>query len=424
MSVVVYGNRAFGRVHAHGGEYAETQFIHLNFVPLIPVGSFWITNQPGGGAHFGFPIKLHGWSVVATYLRVWGPALAAFAFMVPSLAMTALSIALAALSAWSWTLRSRHGVRAHQRSDFDRVALGSRCDPAWMAKDMREHLARKLGGELAARHDARPPDDVARFGARDLDEAVLAYGLLRLNAVDHAEAGAAADRLLTAAFDELPSDGGPYREGVAGTAAGIGAAIAATAQRHAAAVEGRLRATGPRWIHNRYLQLLGLVLLTGVAAVTIQGHTSRGTLDDRALSSTQSPREKWSAVRCDRMQDDGWEVLKGDTVEQRITFCWLGAHLLPVVSDADDPVDSRTIEGQVRDLPIGGSSVASSSAAPWIAELHRDPALDAASYNYYLRRVGAFDRRQGLLAMGVTSLGSVIGWALWLRGFRRRRRAA
>jgi len=418
MSVVVYGNRAFGRVHSHGGEYAETQFFHVNFVPLIPIGSFWITNQPGGGDHFGFPIKLHVWSVAATYLRVWAPALAALALAAASPAMTVLAIALAALSAWSWTFRSRHGVRAHQRSDFDRVALGSRCNPAWMTPDMREHLTRRLGREHAARQDARPPDDVARFGARDLDEAVLAYGLLRLGSADHAEAGAAAERLLTTTFDELPSDGGPYRDSRAGTAAGIGAAIAATAKRHAAVVEGRLRATGPRWFHNRYLQLLGVVLLTGVAAASIKGQTSRGTVDARALSATQLPRQNWSTVRCDRVQDDGWEMLKGDTVTQRITFCWLGTHLLPVVSEADDPIDSLTIEGELRDLPIP-----SSSTAPWIAELHRDPALDAASYDYYLRRVGAFDRRWRLVLMAAACLGSVLGWALWIRGFRRRRAA-
>ena len=72
MGVIIYGRRAYGRVHQHEGEYAQTTFAHIDFVPLFPTGSFWVTDDRGG-QRFGFPIKLNGRSVLATYLRVWGP---------------------------------------------------------------------------------------------------------------------------------------------------------------------------------------------------------------------------------------------------------------------------------------------------------------------------------------------------------------
>src|ERR1051325_870319 len=185
MSVIIFGRRSYGRVHEHAGEYADTQFFHLNFVPLLPMQSHWITQQIGE-ERAGFPIRLHLPSVAAAYLRIWGPVGAMAIFMASgSIPAVAASLALVAASAWSWTWRSRRGARTLQRSDFDRVALGSRCDPAWMTAAMRQSLKRELDAELARRTDPRSPEDVARFGATDAAEALLAYGLLRLGAHDH-----------------------------------------------------------------------------------------------------------------------------------------------------------------------------------------------------------------------------------------------
>jgi hypothetical protein len=65
MGVVIYGRRAYGRVHQHEGEYADTQFAHIDFIPLFPIGSFWVTQDLGNGQRMGFPIKLNGRSVAA-----------------------------------------------------------------------------------------------------------------------------------------------------------------------------------------------------------------------------------------------------------------------------------------------------------------------------------------------------------------------
>jgi hypothetical protein len=417
MSVVIVGRRSYGRVHAHGGEYAETQFAHIDFIPLFPVGSFWITNEPGGN-HFGFPIKLHVRSVAATYLRVWAPAIAALLLVIPSLAATAGGLAVVALSAWSWTWRSRHGARAQQRSDFDRVALGHRCDPAWLTDDMRAHAARTLTARLAERDGARPPDDVARFGARDLDEAILAYGVLRVTSVEHPAAGAAAERLRVSAFDRAAPSDGPYRDAGSATVAGLGASISAAARAYAAATEARLRPTGPRWLRNRWLQLIAIAGLLAITALQIAEHASLQVVDHKALDSARAPIGKRVSATCDRIEDRGWEVLKGGEVVERIAFCAIGTRVLPVVSDDDDPIHGATLEGELRDLP------AAATHSPWVQELRSDHELDARSYDVFLRRQGEIDRRFGIVATAACGLAGLIGGALWLRAFRRRRRAA
>jgi len=422
MSVVISGHARYGRVRAHGGEHAETEFAHLSYVPLFPIGSYWVTGEAGGGAHFGFPIKLHWRSVLATYLRTWVAALAALVFLAPSIVTTAIALALAALSAWSWTWRSRRGARALQRSDFDRVALGNRCDPAWLTDDVREHLSRTLGARLAERDDARPPDDVARFGARDRDEAIVAYGILRVSGVDHADARAAADRLLANTFDAAGAPGGPYREGGAGTS-GFGAEIAAAAQAHAAATLARRRQRPSPWFQDPWLHLVALVGVTGLACFQIYTRVSQRLVDARALGSLHPPVGERVIVRCDRVEDRGWEVLQGRKVKQRVTFCWLGDHLLPVVSDAHDSPDKGdddlTLEGKLHDLPAF-----TSPGAPWAAELHADLALEVRAYEVFLRREGVITGRFLVMTAAVTTVAAAVGWLLWLQAFRRRRRRA
>ena len=77
MGVVIYGRRAYGRVHQHEGEYADTQFAHIDFIPLFPIGSFWVTQDLGNGQRMGFPIKLNGkqymnLTLINLFLKVFG----------------------------------------------------------------------------------------------------------------------------------------------------------------------------------------------------------------------------------------------------------------------------------------------------------------------------------------------------------------
>jgi cellulose synthase/poly-beta-1,6-N-acetylglucosamine synthase-like glycosyltransferase len=147
--MIPIGRKPYGRMHAHGGEYAVTQFFHVCSVPLIPLASFWVTNAPGSTADRGrFPIKLNRRSVVATYLRLW-LLLPAFALLLaPSLITTALGLALVAVIGWSWTRGAHRGRAAWQQSVRSRRARAP------------------LRSSVADRRYARPPGAPARRRAR------------------------------------------------------------------------------------------------------------------------------------------------------------------------------------------------------------------------------------------------------------------
>lgn len=418
MSVIIYGQRPYGRIHAHEGEYVHTQFVHIDFIPLFPVESFWITSELAPDQLLGFPIKLHAKSILATYLRFWAPGGAALVFVSSgSLVATALALALAALSAWSWMWGPRRGALARRRSDFDRVALGSRCHPAWLTDDMRRRLGRTLESQLARLPDARPPDDIARFGARNLDEAILAYGLLRLNAVEHRAAAATADRLLASTFDELPSEGGPYRERLAGSVPQLGAAISAAALAQAEAARSTATAK-PRWAGWLWLKLAGLLCLTPMlvgALFMLFSVVVPHSLGPRELAGAPVPIGP-VIVQCDRVPDGNWQVRNHEAPAQRVDLCRLGDRVLPVVSRADESIDSPTVRGELR------WNSAARRRGTWAEQLDRHPEVDVRAYDVYLDR-DANSRTQIVIAVGVC-LAIAVGWRLWIRALLRRRRAA
>lgn len=70
--IIVYGTRFYGKVRACGRSFLGTQFFHIWYVPLIPIGTKLILDTNGTtfrtlDAPFSFK------SVMAGYLRVWGP---------------------------------------------------------------------------------------------------------------------------------------------------------------------------------------------------------------------------------------------------------------------------------------------------------------------------------------------------------------
>src|ERR1051326_9165890 len=178
--IIIYGHRAYGRVDEHDGEYLQTTFAHVYYLPLVPTGSMWVTRDGRDGT-FGLKIPLDGKSVLAAYLRTWALVLAIVPFVVaPSLVTGVGGLALLALSLYSWTWRGLRGVLARKRGDFNLLAYGTRCEPRRIGADTRARLTAALEARHAKRPEQRPVEEIARFGATDLDEAVIAYGLLRL----------------------------------------------------------------------------------------------------------------------------------------------------------------------------------------------------------------------------------------------------
>ena len=71
--VIVYGTRFYGKVRACGRSFLGTQFFHLYYVPLIPIGTHLILEENANGTYKGIKTAFSIRSMLAAYLRVWGP---------------------------------------------------------------------------------------------------------------------------------------------------------------------------------------------------------------------------------------------------------------------------------------------------------------------------------------------------------------
>jgi hypothetical protein len=214
--IVIYGTRFYGEVDSYGGQRQLTKFFHIYYVPLVPVGTLWVTRDADRGYN-GHAVQMSGRSVLAGYARVWGPVAAVGALIAGSLGGFVAALGLLGLMAWTWTWRSVHGAREQRRSDFHLLAYGTRCDPLRMEHDLAASLQPHIARRWAEVADGNSPEDVARMGAANPAQAVLAYAALRLAArlapEDPARRQSLADseRILDAVKQTPALDGGPYR---------------------------------------------------------------------------------------------------------------------------------------------------------------------------------------------------------------------
>ncbi len=71
--IIIYGTRFYGKVKAAGSSYLGTQFFHIWYVPLIPIGTHLILEESGSGGVRSIKSAFSFKSMLAAYLRVWGP---------------------------------------------------------------------------------------------------------------------------------------------------------------------------------------------------------------------------------------------------------------------------------------------------------------------------------------------------------------
>jgi hypothetical protein len=178
--VIIYGQRPYGEVDEQAGQYAVTRFVHIYYLPIVPQGSLWVT-APGRG----IPTPLNLKSVVAAYLRTWGllaGAILAITGFSVSILLSVLGVLVFAAAAGSWKLwRKRMTEDAKLRGNLNALAFGTYCSPELLSPPIREHYKLELHRRQEITQNARPPEDVARFGTRDLGELVRAYGILSLH---------------------------------------------------------------------------------------------------------------------------------------------------------------------------------------------------------------------------------------------------
>jgi hypothetical protein len=214
--IVIYGTRFYGQVDSHAGQRQLTKFFHIYYVPIVPVGTLWVTRELDRG-YSGHAVQMSGRSVLAGYARVWGPIAAIGAIAAGNAGGIIAAGALAALSVWTWTWHSLRGAREQRRSDFHLLAFGTRCDPLKMEDGLASVLQADVAERWAQVADGSTPEDIARLGAQNPAQAVLAYASLRLAARlapgEHArKARDASERILDAIKDtDTALEGGPYR---------------------------------------------------------------------------------------------------------------------------------------------------------------------------------------------------------------------
>lgn len=166
MVIFLYGRRPYGRVEVSGGTFVLTDFFHLWYLPLAPTGSHLILSRDETGLCQNVPIRMHGASVLAAYLRTWG-ALAALGCL---FAMTGalhdgrpaalpLLVAAAALGgavAWSWMRLGKLSTDALARQaayarfagyPVDVARLGSRGDA--LTSQLRDRVSSEARGLMS-----------------------------------------------------------------------------------------------------------------------------------------------------------------------------------------------------------------------------------------------------------------------------------
>jgi hypothetical protein len=183
--VIIYGVKPYGEVDEQAGQYAVTRFGHVYYLPVVPHGSLWVTG-PGRG----IPTPLNLKSVVAAYMRTWGllvGACIAIGCFSVSILLSILGVFVFAAGAGSWKLwRKRTTEDAKLRGNLNALAFGTYCSPELLSAPIREHYKLELQRRQEITQNARPPEDVARFGTRDLGELVRSYGILSLHGSSHA----------------------------------------------------------------------------------------------------------------------------------------------------------------------------------------------------------------------------------------------
>jgi hypothetical protein len=427
VSVIIYGVRPYGIVESHGGEYAQTSFFHLWFVPLIPTGSFWVTNETEEGKA-GYAIDMHAKSVIAGFARVWGPvaALASFgAGMAGNPIMLLVSALAIALTAWTWSWHSVRGEAARRRSDFNLVSFGTRCEPHRMANELLASFKAALDARWNELKPDRSPNEVARHGTKNANEAIVAYGLLRVAAATRGRAGreedADADRILDGAHSTLATGEGPYRGGVqeptiTGSLSMIVSAMAAAQQLLVTqSPQARAQRLAKAKRRSRW-QALGLVLATPTAfsGVLMFRDAIRDTQDVtlKQLRAMSPPLGRTVRVTCDAVQAPVFVEEVRSKARSRIAMCELGNYLLPVQLDADDARPTKIVKGELKRVH---------ERLLWVRDgLSQEPELEARTLDVY---IDASDPHEKLF-IGIFGLGIACAlpllWWLWFRARRRR----
>lgn len=411
--------RVFGKVDEYGGELVASRFWRLWFLPIIPLGSVWLS----GSSDTAQPIRWHGRSILAAYLRTWAPILWLLSFSFDSSrAYTAAGIAVA-LCAWSWTWRMAHRRKAQLRADFDLVALGSQCPPRSLLPGELERLLTKKQAAFEARGGDRAIEDVARFGSDDLDELLAAYAVLRLTAARRQPAGPwnlAAERILDGRHDRAEDHEGVFRSRAVKILSReeVTAAVRDRAARRRASeiVEASRRektlVQAVLWGWGAHLigyAALGLLAWWGGAQLSdVRDPDQFEVITERRLRNTIGVGQREYRVDCEELRLVSASPFGGDDVYA----CKLGNRYLPVVSEDGEGIrrhgSGAMVRGRLMPRPVFRRA-----SQPWEGAFRASKYEDLSAVVYL--RTDVFSK-VGQLTLALSYLlGAPLLLALWIR---------
>ena len=202
--VIVYGTRFYGKVKAAGRSFLATRFVHIWYIPLVPVGTQLVL-EDNGGSYKGMAAPFSITSMLAAYLRVWGPiaVIASVAIGASSLddfsddgfamavigGFTALvTLALLVATILAWVVLGKLSQEEKKQRAVYALHLGYHVDPADMG-DARQSFRDTLLNRIAER--AR---GMAAMGYRMNADPMVAWPHVALDPT-HSD-----DALITAAF--------------------------------------------------------------------------------------------------------------------------------------------------------------------------------------------------------------------------------
>lgn len=150
----VAGTHDFGTIDQYQQTSVATRFVHVWFVPIWPLRSIVKSSL---GTPFVVPFVAR--SIVAGYLRVWGPVLVGIVVLDLLTRELALPLAINAVvatlgliaGAIGWMM-GRLDRRGYAERHAYRLAIGLPVDPAILSEDDRRSTRAKLLEELGRKH--------------------------------------------------------------------------------------------------------------------------------------------------------------------------------------------------------------------------------------------------------------------------------
>lgn len=201
--LIIYGTRMYGRIEECGGSYLGTRFVHLWYLPVVPIGSHLVLRSHGDGSFQGIAVPLSLRSVVAAYLRVWGVVLMLCCLLALGAALVGLftmsadqaeqfqvgdlfgllfagffAVLSVGAAVWSWFFLGKLGPEQKRQRELYAQYTGIATDPAQL-EGLRLDIRQRLLGAilettrgLASTGYRVPADPSTQWGNIALDPTV------------------------------------------------------------------------------------------------------------------------------------------------------------------------------------------------------------------------------------------------------------